>query len=85
MEKKPLDRFLNILAKLIATAVAGFFCLYADLLVFIFAMSGDLWIWLSYAVLVPSRRAFAQAYPEFAVDPAGIDDIMALLVKGEVR
>ena len=40
---------------------------------------------LSYAVLVPSRRAFAQAYPEFAVDPAGIDDIMALLVKGEVR
>lgn len=40
---------------------------------------------LSYAVLVPDRRCFAQAYPEFAIDPAGIDDIMALLVKGEVR
>lgn len=40
---------------------------------------------LSYAVLVPDRRGFAQAYPEFAVDPASIDDIMALLVKGEVR
>ena len=40
---------------------------------------------LSYAALVPDRHAFAEAYPEFAVDPAGIDDIMTLLVKGEVR
>ena len=40
---------------------------------------------LSYAALIPDRHAFAEAYPEFAVDPAGIDDIMTLLVKGEVR
>lgn len=40
---------------------------------------------LSYAVLIPDRRAFARAYPAFALDPAGIDEVMTLLVKGEAR
>lgn len=40
---------------------------------------------LSHAVLVPDRRSFAAAYPEFALDPADIADVMTLLVKGEVR
>lgn len=40
---------------------------------------------LSYDVLVPDRRAFAEAHPALAVDPAGIDGAMTLLVKGEVR
>lgn len=40
---------------------------------------------LERALLVPDRVAFRRAYPDFVCDPASIDDVMALLVKGEVR
>jgi len=39
---------------------------------------------LSHEVLVNDRLGFARAYPEFAIDRASIEDIMTLLVKGEV-
>ena len=40
---------------------------------------------LSYDLLVPDRAAFSRAYPDYVCDPASIDDVMVLLVKGEVR
>lgn len=40
---------------------------------------------LSLDLLVPDRAAFARAYPDYVCDPASIDDVMVLLVKGEVR
>lgn len=40
---------------------------------------------LSLDLLVPNRVAFTHAYPDYACDPATIDDVMVLLVKGEVR
>ena len=40
---------------------------------------------LERALLVPDRAAFRRAYPDLVCDPASIDDIMTLLVKGEVR
>ena len=40
---------------------------------------------LSWALLVPDRTAFARAYPDYVCDRASIDDVMVLLVKGEVR
>ena len=40
---------------------------------------------LERALLVPDRAAFRRAYPNYVCDPASIDDIMTLLVKGEVR
>ena len=40
---------------------------------------------MSLDLLVPDRAAFIAAYPEFICDRAGIDDIMVLLLKGEVR
>ena len=40
---------------------------------------------LSYDLLVPDRAAFSRAYPNYVCDPASIDDVMVLLVKGEVR
>lgn len=40
---------------------------------------------LSYDLLVPDRMAFAQAYPHLVCDPADIDDVMVLVVKGKVR
>lgn len=39
---------------------------------------------LSYDLLVPDRAAFTRAYPDYVCDPASIDDVMVLLVKGEV-
>lgn len=40
---------------------------------------------LSYDLLVPDRAAFLRAYPDYICDRASIDDVMVLLVKGEVR
>ena len=40
---------------------------------------------LSWAMLVPDRAAFSRAYPDYVCDRASIDDVMVLLVKGEVR
>ena len=40
---------------------------------------------LSVDLLVPDRAAFSAAFPALACDPAGIDDVMTLLVKGERR
>ncbi len=40
---------------------------------------------LSYDLLVFDRRTFQRAYPELVCDRASIDDVMVLLVKGEVR
>ena len=40
---------------------------------------------LSWDLLVPDRAAFARAYPDYVCDRASIDDVMVLLVKGEVR
>lgn len=40
---------------------------------------------LSWAMLVPDRAAFSRAYPNYVCDRASIDDVMVLLVKGEVR
>ena len=40
---------------------------------------------LSHALLVPDRAAFLRAYPDYVCDRASIDDVMVLLVKGEVR
>ena len=40
---------------------------------------------LSWALLVPDRAAFSRAYPDYVCDRASIDDVMVLLVKGEVR
>lgn len=40
---------------------------------------------LSWAILVPDRAAFSRAYPDYVCDRASIDDVMVLLVKGEVR
>lgn len=40
---------------------------------------------LSCLLLVPQRAAFMRAYPDFACDRATIDDVMAFIVKGEVR
>lgn len=40
---------------------------------------------LSIDLLVPDRATFARAYPDYVCDPASIDDVMVLLVKGEVR
>lgn len=40
---------------------------------------------LSWALLVPNRAAFSRAYPDYVCDRASIDDVMVLLVKGEVR
>lgn len=40
---------------------------------------------LSLELLVPDRAAFLAAYPDYVCDRATIDDVMALVVKGEVR
>ena len=40
---------------------------------------------LNLDLLVPDRLAFSRAYPDYICDPATIDDVMVLLVKGEVR
>lgn len=40
---------------------------------------------LSYDMLVTNRAAFLRTYPDYVCDRASIDDIMVLLVKGEVR
>lgn len=40
---------------------------------------------LSWALLVEDRAAFLRTYPDLACDRATIDDVMALVVKGEVR
>jgi len=40
---------------------------------------------LSWAILVDDRAAFAREYPDLVCDRATIDDVMTLLVKGEVR
>ena len=40
---------------------------------------------LERAMLVPDRAAFKRAYPDYVCDPASIDDVMTLLVRGEVR
>ncbi|MDO4538855.1 MAG: ABC transporter ATP-binding protein [Coriobacteriales bacterium] len=40
---------------------------------------------LSYDLLVFDRIAFQRAYPDFVCDRASIDDVMVLIVKGEVR
>lgn len=40
---------------------------------------------LNIDLLVPDRLAFMRRYPDFVCDPASIDDVMVLLVKGEVR
>ena len=40
---------------------------------------------LSWTLLVDDRAAFAREYPGLVCDRAAIDDVMTLLVKGEVR
>ena len=40
---------------------------------------------MAFELLVTDRAAFARAYPELVCDRATIDDVMALVVKGEVR
>ncbi len=40
---------------------------------------------LSWTILVDDRAAFAREYPGLVCDRATIDDVMTLLVKGEVR
>lgn len=40
---------------------------------------------LSWAILVDDRSTFAREYPNLVCDRATIDDVMTLLVKGEVR
>ena len=40
---------------------------------------------LSLDLLVPDRTAFMRSYPDYVCDSATIDDVMVLLVKGEVR
>lgn len=40
---------------------------------------------LSIDMLVGDARAFRHAYPDMVCDPAAIDDVMVLVVKGEVR
>lgn len=40
---------------------------------------------LSLDVLVPDRAGFLRAYPDYECDAATIDDVMVLVVKGEVR
>ncbi len=40
---------------------------------------------LSCDLFVPDRATFRHAYPHFVCEPASLDDVMALLVKGEVR
>ena len=40
---------------------------------------------LSWTLLVDDRAAFAREYPGLVCDRATIDDVMTLLVKGEVR
>ena len=40
---------------------------------------------LSWALLVPDRTVFQQAYPDCACDRATIDDVMSFVVKGELR
>lgn len=40
---------------------------------------------LSFELLVSDRTAFARAYPDYVCDRATIDDVMALMIKGEVR
>ena len=40
---------------------------------------------LSWAILVDDRAAFAREYPDLVCDRATIEDVMTLLVKGEVR
>lgn len=40
---------------------------------------------LSWAALVPDRAAFCREHPGLVCDRASIDDVMALMVRGEVR
>lgn len=40
---------------------------------------------LSLDLLVGDRAAFTHAYPDYVCDRATIDDVMALMIKGEVR